>query len=54
MSGVVVIPDEDGCIAPPFLPLHHIRHSFIIGEVGMAVEMDGLQESVKGVLSVMV
>ena len=54
MSGVVVVPDEDGCIASPFLPLNHIWHSFIIREVGVAVEMDGLQESVKDVLSVMV
>ena len=54
MGWIVVVPYEDGGIAAALLPLDDIGHGFVIGEVGVAVEVDSLAQDGSDVLWVII
>ena len=54
MCWIVVVPDEDGRVAAPFLPLHDVRHRLVVGKVCVAVEVDSLAQDGSDVLRIII
>ena len=51
---VVVVPYEDRSVAATLLPLHNVGHGLVVGEVGVAVEVDSLAQDGSDVLGIII